>query len=407
MRLSAAKQWSTAASGNGPIRLVIQQPSLAKYRISVFRELAHREGIDLKVVYGSRQGVPNVAADGFPAESVVLRQWSVMQHAFFWHRAQWDYAARSAADVLMLTWNTRYASLVPALLCARRHGIATILWGQGYSKHESSWRAEARARVARLATALLFYNRTAAEAYRAAGWDARQIFVALNSLDQAPIEAAREAWRATPARLEDFQRAQDLVGRQVILYVSRHDPANRLDLLVAAVAQLAQRYPSACVVAIGNGDEEVARLKDLAGQLGVADRIRFLGAVYDEMQLAPWFLSAALFCYPANIGLSLLHAFGYGLPVITSDRTESQNPEIEALRNGVNGLLYADGQCDSLVEALDQILANPQRARRMSAMALKTVREEFTLPRMVDGMEAAVRYCQRVAYTSCRREDAH
>jgi glycosyltransferase involved in cell wall biosynthesis len=405
MELSAVHKRSTSASRGDPIRLVIQQPSLAKYRIGVFRELAQRAGIDLKVVYGLRHGVPNVAAEGFVAEPATLRQWSVLRQAVFWHRAQWDCAVRCAADVLMLTWNTRYASLVPALLRARRQGVATILWGHGYSKQERSWRAGARIRIAQLATALLFYNRTAAEAYLAAGWDPQRIFVAINSLDQAPIEAARESWHARPAKLDQFRRDKNLVGRRVILYVSRHHPANRLDLLVAAVAQLVARYPTICVVAIGNGDAEIARLKDLAERLAVADRIRFVGALYDEMQLAPWFLCADLFCYPANIGLSLLHAFGYGLPVITSDRTESQNPEIEALRNGANGLLYADGQRDALVEALDQILADPQRARRMSAVALETVREEFTLPRMVDGMEAAARYCQSVACSGRRRDD--
>ena len=36
-------------------------------------------------------------------------------------------------------------------------------------------------------------------------------------------------------------------------------------------------------------------------------------------------------CYPVNIGLSLLHAFGFGLPVVTGNDIGSHNPGIETL----------------------------------------------------------------------------
>ena len=125
-----------------------------------------------------------------------------------------------------------------------------------------------------------------------------------------------------------------------MLYVSRLDPDNRLDLAIQAVHQLQAEFPTLQFVAIGKGDAERQRLEKLVAHLDLAHQVRFLGPIYDELELAPWFLTADLFCYPQNIGLSLLHAFGYGLPVITSDHVESQNPEIEALRHGENGMLY-------------------------------------------------------------------
>ena len=117
------------------------------------------------------------------------------------------------------------------------------------------------------------------------------------------------------------------------------------------------------------------------------------GPIYDQMQLAPWFLNAEVFCYPQNIGLSLLHAFGYGLPVVTADRVEAQNPEIAALEHGKNGLTYAHGDADALAAALRQLLDQAPLRQEMSGRAEQTVREDFTIERMVDGMEAAVRYC--------------
>ncbi len=374
------------------IRVVIQQPSLARYRVPVYRELAHRPGIDLHVLYGQTPDIPNVEPDGFKATLVPFTRFGLPTHVALWHRAQYSHASRDLADVLILSWSSRYLSLVPALLRARRAGVGTVLWGHGYSKDEKGWRADTRRRIADLGTCLLFYNHTVAESYiRSGASSPERVFVALNSLDQTPIRAARDAWLADPARLRAFQAEHGLEGAQTVLYVSRFHPANRVDLLVRAAAALAPRFPRLRVVLVGKGPGE-QETRALAESLGVADRVRFLGAIYDEHALAPWFLSSQVFCYPANIGLSILHAFGYGLPVITSDRREQQNPEIESLRHNENGLTYADGSAEALTEAIAAILSDPDLQARLSAGAVATVEERFSLPRMVDGMVEAIRY---------------
>jgi glycosyltransferase involved in cell wall biosynthesis len=251
--------------------------------------------------------------------------------------------------------------------------------------------------VARLATALVFYNRATAAAYVREGWDARRVFVALNALDQAPIRAAREDWLSRPDDLAAFRRAHRLDdGGPTALFVSRLDADNRVDLLLQAAARLRARHPRLNVVIVGKGPDQ-PNLERLAADLGLADRAHFTGAIYDEARLAPWFLSADVFCYPTNIGLSILHAFGYGLPVVTDAATAAQNPEIEALRDGENGLLYPHGDAGGLAAALDGLFSDRERARRMGREALRTAAEEFTLGRMVDGFEAAARYCASVA----------
>ncbi len=376
-----------------PIRLVIQQPSLAKYRVPVFRELAQSPDIDLKLLYGARPDLPNVEAEGFKAEPVDLWQKKIRGQQIFWHSAQWNAASRKHADVLILTWNPRYASLVPSLLKAKTNGVRTILWGHGYSKSENAVRRKVRESVAKLATALMFYNQRAANIYLKAGWNPDAIFVARNSLDQQPIRAARIAWQDRSTELEQFRRERNLELGPNILFVSRFDPANRLDLLVDAVARLATEFPHLQVNLIGRGEAEQERLQVLIARLGVSQRFRFVGPIYDEADLAPWFLSADVFCYPANIGLSILHAFGYGLPVVTSNELGGQNPEIEALKPGRNGLLYRHGSAEELANSLRTIFRNQELAQTMSAEALRTVKEEFSLDNMVGQMAAAVRYC--------------
>jgi glycosyltransferase involved in cell wall biosynthesis len=277
-------------------------------------------------------------------------------------------------------------------LRARYHGVSTILWGHGYSKRDHPLRRWPREKVAGLATALLFYNHRIAQRYIDDGWDPQRIFVALNALDQAPIQDARAAWLAQPDKLRAFRESNGLHEAPMTLFVSRLDPDNRLELLLHAAAKLQKSCPRHQVVIIGKGPADRS-LRRLAADLGLGERVRFLGAIYDEMKLAPWFLSASAFCYPANIGLSILHAFGYGLPVVAGDDLDSHNPEIEALQDGVNGLLFRDGDAAALADALQRLIDDTPLRHRMSLAARQTVLQRFTLQNMVDGMVSAVRWC--------------
>ena len=372
------------------LRVVFVQPSLAKYRVPVYRELAGRSGINFRLVYARSPGITNVEADGFAAEFSPMRIVRVRGRSLIWSGAQVREASRRRCDVLCLSWNAGYLSLVPALLCARAAGVGTIVWGHGYSKNESPGRARARERVARLADVVMFYNHGAARRYVERGWEPSRVHVALNALDQGPIQRAREHWLARPEELRAFQVSHAIADRPTIVFVSRLMEENHADLLLRAAVRLRERFDTLRVVIIGKGPAQ-ADLESLAGELDLGSCVSFAGAIFDDMELAPWMLSSGVFCYPENIGLSILHAMGYGLPVVTSDKLDGQNPEIEALRDGENGLLYRHGDMDAMVEALARVLGDDAMRARLGTAARATAMERFTLANMVDGMEGAIR----------------
>ncbi len=375
-----------------PLRVVMQQPALPRYRVPVFRELANRPGIDFRLWYAAYPGLPNASPEGFLAEARSTRTIRLLGQELWWSSAQWQACARDHADVAILSWSTRYASLIPALLRARLGGVRAILWGHGHTKRPSRLRRWFLGAVTRLAHAVVFYNHTHAEHFIAHGGDRRRVFVALNALDQTPIQRARRAWLESPGRLDAWRREHDLADRPVVLFVSRLEPDNRVDLLIDAAKALVARRDDLRVIIVGKGPDE-GRLRAHAEHAGLAKHVLLPGAIYDEEQLAAYFLSATCFCYPRNIGLSILHAFGYGVPVVTGDDLDSHNPEIEALRPGENGLLYKDGDADDLARALGALIDDPALARRLGEEALRTATHTFTLSNMVDGFEAAIRSC--------------
>lgn len=376
------------------IRVSIQQPALPAYRVPVFRELASRDGLDVTLHFAEQPEMTNAEADGFRAEPIRQRTVRLGGQTAILVPALWSLASRKQSDVLVAGWNSRSVLLPVSLGRARRRGVGTVIWGHGFSKRESPKRLAMRDALALKADSVVFYNNTAAEAFRDRnpGYLERGggVFVAINSLDQAEIQAAREDWLGRPDDLTAFRREHGLPGPgegRVAIFVSRLLEENRTDLLLEATAKI----EGLTTVVIGKGPDK-ARLEAIAQNLGIADRVIFPGAVYGEPAIAPWFLSSQVFVYPVNIGLSAMHALGYGVPIVTSDDIASHNPEIEAVEDGVNAALYADGDVDAMADAIRGVVGDVERQHQLSEAARRTVIERFNVPKMVDGLEAAIRH---------------
>jgi glycosyltransferase involved in cell wall biosynthesis len=232
------------------------------------------------------------------------------------------------------------------------------------------------------------------------GLDPSRIFVAPNAVDQEPVRQARAAWG--DADLERFRRENRLEGRETISFLSRLDPSKRVDQLLEAFSVVVQARPNACLVLIGDGPER-DRLQRMAKRLP-PDSVRFVGALFTEAEIAPWLLSSRCFAYPRAIGLSIYHAFGFGLPVITCRPPGGHGPEIESLVDGVNGLLFAEGDVQGLAASLVAILGDEPLRRRLSAGAEATVHGEggWDIPAMVSGF---LHCFERVAGNSRQRQD--
>ena len=101
------------------------------------------------------------------------------------------------------------------------------------------------------------------------------------------------------------------------------------DLLISAMALVAQKLPDARLTILGEGPDE-ARLKAQAENLGVTEKINFAGFVQNPW---PHIKHADLFVLPSRAeGLpnSLLEALALGTPVVASDCVESMH-ELQAI----------------------------------------------------------------------------
>lgn len=373
--------------GRSVMRVAICQPRVAKYRVPVFERLGGIPGIELSVFAGKSsnilEGVESGANFRFVPAPVINRRMGPVEYRY--QAAQIQVVKSGRFDAVILPWDSHYLSLGPAILAGRLCGVPVLLWGHGYSKKGMGFRDSLRNFYGKRANAVLLYSQTVAQRLvRESRFQGERVFVAQNAIDQAAIQAARDTWSRETARLASFRREHELDPQFTVAFVSRLLPDNRIELLVEAFALVRREQPNAKLVIIGDGPCR-RDLESLALRLHLGNSVIFAGAIFDENNIAPWLLSSTVFVYPRNIGLSLMHAFGYGLPVITSDNLASHNPEIEALVAGENGLLYEDGNVEDMARKILTVFRIPNLRASMAEKALRQVHEVYTVERMVDG----------------------
>ena len=379
-----------------PTRVAIVQPSLAAYRVPVYRELARRPNVGLRVFYGTTPGMTNALPDGFDATPAPLRRVGVAGHPLNWHGAH--LSASRDADVIFMTWDVHYApSLLPGLALARRRGCGTVLWGHGYGGGEGPKRRRLRNALGRRADVVQVYGERPRRWLIDDGFDPDRVVAAPNTIDATPMRDAAERLRNDPARLDAARRELKL-DAPTLLHVARHRADRRVDLLIEAVATLAPRFPTLRLALVGRGQDD-ADLMALASRLGVRDRISAPGPVYDEDRLAPYYLLSAALVFPDKIGLSLHHALAYGLPVVTHGDARHHAPEFEALEEDVNGLTFRRGDADDLARVLGRLLGDDALRRRLGDGARRTMARRFSLANMVDGFVRSARAARAAVRT--------
>lgn len=167
----------------------------------------------------------------------------------------------------------------------------------------------------------------------------------------------------------------EYAGHKTILSVSNLIISKGIDLNLKAIAQLVEKHPKLKYVIIGDG-LELSNLRTLMSDLKLNKQVEFLGRLSHELVMKHMAV-ADIFSLPSwneGFGVVYVEAMACGKPVIAC-----QGEGIEdVVTDGETGLLVKPKDVDSLVNALDFLLSNPEEAQAIGERAKRLVLENYT-----------------------------
>lgn len=177
-------------------------------------------------------------------------------------------------------------------------------------------------------------------------------------------------------------------GRPLILSVGRQVYYKGYEFLIEAMSRL--RSP-AVLLMIGAGPLG-ARLRRQAEELGLGERVRFIGEV-GPRALVTGLEACDVFCLPSverseAFGIATAEAMSFGKPTVVC---ELHNGVTYLNRDGVTSLVTPPRDVARLADALDTLSVDPALRERMGQAARTWVRAEFSIDAMRDGTLALYR----------------
>jgi len=177
-----------------------------------------------------------------------------------------------------------------------------------------------------------------------------------NTIVSGAVIDVGELQRRAAAPVE-LPAGRPLVGSAI----GQLEPLKGARFLVTAFASLAAAYPEAALLVAGEGSER-RELEALAAQLGVGERVHFVGYLEDS---APVVARLDLYVSPSlteGLGQAIAEAMALGVPVVVTD--------VGGVRELVaedRGLLVPAADADALGAAMCRALGDPALAAAMAA----------------------------------------
>ena len=172
--------------------------------------------------------------------------------------------------------------------------------------------------------------------------------------------------RADPVPRDRFDTPAD---KPLLLALGRLHENKAFDTLLRAMVDVPDAW-----LWIGGSGPLAGELEALAADLGVSDRVRFLGWQDD---VAPLFAAADIMVCPSRIeplGNVVLEGWAQSIPVVA---TRAAGPE-QLIAQGETGMLSAVDDAPALASSIRQIVENPALAARIGEAGRAAYEAEFS-----------------------------
>lgn len=191
----------------------------------------------------------------------------------------------------------------------------------------------------------------------------------------------------TPSGVPDqaLKRKLGLAGMRLIGFIGSYYAYEGLDILLKALPAVLTQHPTVRVLLVGGGPQE-KRLRQLASELGIGDKVVFAGEVAHD-RVCDYYNLFDVMVYPRLptrltdlvTPLKPLEAMAQGRVVAASDVGGHR----ELIAHGVNGMLFTAGDPSALAATVNALLTDPQSWPVLRSKARSFVETERSWPASV------------------------
>ncbi|MDO8499448.1 MAG: glycosyltransferase family 4 protein [bacterium] len=167
--------------------------------------------------------------------------------------------------------------------------------------------------------------------------------------------------------LDIFKPAEvaDPNQKKTVLFVGNLIPVKRLDILLAVMVNLTD---AELLVVGGNYQEKY--YKQMAIDLGVSDRVKFLGAIGNQEELAKYYNLADCVVIPSvaeSFSLVAAEAMASGQIIVASDTPVFRH----RIQDGQDGFLVTHGSVENFMDKIKMVLAMSETERKNISVAAR------------------------------------
>lgn len=336
-------------------RVLYVNQFFSHYRSSVIAEFLDKSEHDFVFMgadhsFGSGiKLVNNIPAAQFK-KSNGYRLWKFL----FWPRPVFA-ALNPKYDTLVLLGNFSKGSMWLAAIFGRLTGKQVFFWTHGWVRRDKGVKRVFRKTFYKLANGLLLYGHRAKMIGIEEGFDSDRLHVIYNALDCDSQDKTRAQIKPDDRDRTRNELFGDHASNPVVVNVTRLHHYKKLDTLIEAAAILNDQGRPVNVLIVGDGPHK-SELEQLAKDKGV--NAVFTGALYDELEIGKMLNASDVAVMPGPVGLLVMHALAYGVPVISNDHFDRQMPEFEAIIPGITGGFFENDNVQALADCITEFFAD-------------------------------------------------
>jgi glycosyltransferase involved in cell wall biosynthesis len=169
---------------------------------------------------------------------------------------------------------------------------------------------------------------------------------------------------------ETLRKEKGWQDETVLISVGRLAAEKNWETLLQAFAKVYPDHSNLRLVLIGDGPARES-LQTLAAELGIAERVTFIGSVPFE-EVAAYLKAADAFSFASvteTQGLVTIEAMAASLPVVAVDGSGTR----DIVEDGKEGFLV-ENDSNALAKGIHELLSNPHQLKHFSHNALKKAR---------------------------------